>query len=600
VGSGRFENGLNEFMVNHCLRRVVSNRTGLGLIIIVLLFVGGWRLFVIACSHTPPHWRAIAREIGSIAQFRDDLYPNKDGTRVVFSQETERGVGVFFCDADSGKIKLLCEQIENGYSWQRFGMLGWSPDGKLFVYAVPLKNPSPNQPWFQEEQIVVCDGLSGETVSRIQADPDLTKIAWLSPQSFAYLTYNQDVRVWIQKSDNSWAQTHIYTNITSGRLETIENPFVATSKNSVAWQKGNEIRTLDFSTSAHRKIWESNDNQLEGFTYSRETGEYHLICSDETGWLFIDLDPQGSVLDMTRDKKQERYAYLRDEAGTNVFYIKAKANSQPTRIVWQGAVEDHIGPIGDYISNGKYLYGDYLFFTGDLPGQPTSLWQYNTQNGISHCLVSGLKRPLVHAGLVAPRSGVITNAFGKQISCHVWEPVNVSAGKKYPLIITQTPYVWLSYPHVAAQEGYYFATVARPYWNDKTIYNWIADVMALYTMMARNPNIDTNHVFLLGSSTDTDFLSRLVSEKPDLWRGVILINPIVAPYLSFLHNSRVFIVAGKDQHGEVDRLTKYQDTAAKLGIPVKLVLQKGSEHIPRSVTTERERTVQFAKFLIEN
>jgi pimeloyl-ACP methyl ester carboxylesterase len=211
-----------------------------------------------------------------------------------------------------------------------------------------------------------------------------------------------------------------------------------------------------------------------------------------------------------------------------------------------------------------------------------------------------LKHPLVRASIVVPRGGAVTNALGKQMSYHVWEPVNVQAGEKYPLIITQTPYVWLAYPHVAAQEGYYFAMVSRPYWSDKTIYNWSADVMALYSMMAKNPNVDTNRVFLFGSSWDTDFLSQLVSEKPDLWKGAILINPSTLLDLSSWHNPRIFIVAGKDQASEIDRLTKYQDMAAGLGIPVKLFLQKGTEHIPRSVATERERTVQFARFLGEN
>jgi predicted esterase len=603
VVSGCFENRPGDFMINDYLRRATSNRMGLGLVLAAFLFVIGWRFLVIACSHTPSHWRAIASEIGSVAQFREDyypVYPKKDGTRVVFLQETEKGVGVFFCDTDSGKTKLLCEQKEDGYSWQRFGMLGWSPDDKLFAYAVPLeRHLNPGQ---REEQIVLCDSLSGQTAAKIPAESDLTQMAWLSPQAFAYLTYDQHVRVWKQKKrSGEWVQSVAYTNIASGRVETIQNSFTATSENSVAWQKGDEIWTLDLSSGTLEKIWESGvTNQLEGFTCSRETGEYHLICSDNAGWFFIDLDPQGSVLDVTRSENRGRYAYSKDEAGTNVFYVKTKADSGPTRVFWQGAVEDNIGPIGDYKSSGKYLYDDCLYFIGDLPGQPIGLWQYNLQNGMSRCLVSGLKSPLVHASIVVPQDGVITNEFGKQMSCHVWEPVNVQAGKKYPLIITQAPYGWPQYQQVAAQEGYYFAIVDRPYWSDKTIYHWSADVMALYSMMAKNPNIDTNRVFLFGFSWSADFLRQLMFERPDLWRGAILINPIALPDLLLLHNQRLFILDGKDQVHVADGLTKYKDIATRLGIPVRLVLQKGAGHIPRSVATERERTVEFARFLVEN
>ena len=125
--------------------------------------------------------------------------------------------------------------------------------------------------------------------------------------------------------------------------------------------------------------------------------------------------------------------------------------------------------------------------------------------------------------------------------------------------------------------------------------------MALYAMMIKNPNIDTNRVFLFATSWDTDFLSRLVSENPGLWKGAILITPSSVPDLSSWDNPKIFIVAGKNQAGEIDRLTKYQDTAAAdFGVPVKLVLQKGAEHISRSVSTERARAVQLAKFLVEN
>ena len=89
-------------------------------------------------------------------------------------------------------------------------------------------------------------------------------------------------------------------------------------------------------------------------------------------------------------------------------------------------------------------------------------------------------------------------------------------------------------------------------------------------------------------------------ERPDLWRGAILINPIALPDLLLLHNQRLFILDGKDQVHVADGLTKYKDIATRLGIPVRLVLQKGAGHIPRSVATERERTVEFARFLVEN
>jgi hypothetical protein len=250
------------------------------------------------------------------------------------------------------------------------------------------------------------------------------------------------------------------------------------------------------------------------------------------------------------------------------------------------------------LSNERQI--GYLYFTGDLPNQPVGFWQYNLQNGTSRCLASGLKSPLVRASIVVPQGGAITDMSGKQLSYHIWKPVKVDAGKKYPLIITQSPYVWHTCPQVAAQEGYYFAAVARPFWHDEMISSWSADVMALYAIMIKNPNIDTNRVFLLGVSGETQHLSELISEKPDLWKGAILIDPADLPELLTLRGAKLFIVVGRDEPGEIERLTKYQDEAAGFGAPINLVLQEGTQHFPRSVATERERAVQFARFLVEN
>ena len=70
--------------------------------------------------------------------------------------------------------------------------------------------------------------------------------------------------------------------------------------------------------------------------------------------------------------------------------------------------------------------------------------------------------------------------------------------------------------------------------------------MALYTMMTKNPNIDTNRVFLFGTSWDADFLSQIIAGKPDLWRGAILFGPGGLPGLSYLHKKKLLIIAGRN------------------------------------------------------
>lgn len=95
----------------------------------------GWWVFVIAAQYS--NGDAITRNLGSISQFEQDLVPNSDNTRLVFCQDTQEGVGIFFCDTAGGKPRCLCEQKEKAHSWKLFSMLGWSSDDSLFA-CVPL------------------------------------------------------------------------------------------------------------------------------------------------------------------------------------------------------------------------------------------------------------------------------------------------------------------------------------------------------------------------------------------------------------------------------------------------------------------------------
>ena len=125
---------------------------------------------------------------------------------------------------------------------------------------------------------------------------------------------------------------------------------------------------------------------------------------------------------------------------------------------------------------------------------------------------------------ISPSVGTGTTAQGRQISYHLWKPSHVSAGKKYPLIIGQTHYIWSPYQQVAPEAGYYFATVDRATWADD-IDNWPGDVLELYDILAKDPDIDTNRVFLTAFSAEARDVVQVLAARPDICKGVILFNP---------------------------------------------------------------------------
>jgi hypothetical protein len=292
---------------------------------------------------------------------------------------------------------------------------------------------------------------------------------------------------------------------------------------------------------------------------------------------------------MTREDNRTRYVDLSLDHGRYVIAIKTGANSEPTRFVWEGMVEYY------------QLAGDTLFFAGNRANETPGVWQYDLHSAEVRRLCSNQMCDFRYTKIISPLMAIGTNALGRQISYHLWKPDQVIPGKKYPVIISQAHYIWNPNQQVAANGGYYFATVDRATWADN-IDNWPEDVLGLYKILATNPNIDTNRVYLTAFSAESADVNQVLAVKPHMCKGVILFNPEVEPDLSQARLKKMFIVGGKDDDvgSTVEELTRYQDEAAKVGVPVTLIIQGGVQHVARSIATERERTRQFAKFLLED
>jgi len=571
------------------LKRLFFDRSGLWLAVSSVLFVIAWRGWVVA--HKSAHIQEMADELGSIGEFQhldNRLYPNHSNTYLVFGQYTENGVGIFFCDTTDGKKKLVCEQPEKGWrGWLNFGMLGWSPDDRFFACAFP-----PNDPRQPQQEIIIYNGDTGEAVITLGAGNNkLTDFAWLTSDSFVYAFSdgnNHYGTVIKQKPDGNWVQASNFRKLGNEEMTGL----VATSSHSIAWQQGTSLWTLDFVDGTPQKIWESSTNQLHSFTYSEKDGLFYMTCGDETHWFQIcfrpptGLNPQGIVLDypeLTDDKAND--ATLRNESGLIIFYVKAAHNSEWKRFPLQGQIQNY------------QVNGDCLYITGDLTNQPPGIWKYDFNSGECAYIISALDYPLKYAQLVYALSGTSTNSVGHLAHYQIWQPTHFEAGKKYPLVIGQTPYLgWVPYPQIAANGGCYFLLVERPSWS-AGLNDWSEDVMTAYDLMAKNPNVDTNHVYLFGASAETALLSQLLAEKTDLWRGAILFNPTLIPDPSAVRICKLLILDGTDDSDAVKEWIDYQNKAAQEGITVNLALVNGAQHIFKSTASEREKTRQLARFL---
>jgi hypothetical protein len=570
------------------------------LLILLLIVVTVWCSWVRAREKR--RQREVVGEFASIPQFQFGLFPNHAGTGLVYAQDTEKGVGVFFCETGSGKMKLVCEQKEKGWSWQYFGMLGWSPGDGYFACAFPANDPK--QP---AEVILICDGATGGMVAKLAASFLLSEFTWLSPRSFACSYWDgdrHDLQVIEQKPDGNWIQARTFKQLGNKQMKGL----TATSSNSVAWRQEGSIWALDFADGSPQKIWEcTTNNQLVNFTYSEETKEFLLHRSDDKGQFLTRFYPPtqwtadaGRISEQTNQaiknviwsRQEAKYVYLGKEQGINVFYIKT--GSGLVRLPWPGTV-------------GFYrLNGDCLYACGNLTNQPLGIWEYDTHGNSLRCIVSALSagKGQGHAQWVAPVDGVLTNRFGRQMNYHLWVPAGAVAGKKYPVVIAQTTYDWQPVPQIAANGGFYYALAERSGWYEG-LDSWADDVMNLYDLLSKNPGIDTNQVFIYACSVETGMLLQLFEKHPDPWKGVLMLAPTVLPPFSGLEQSACpptfLIIDGKEEGtNTLNGFIQYQKWAAERGIQVKLALLDGTVHQPWSVATERGRSMQIAKFLFEN
>ena len=395
----------------------------------VCLFVLGWRMCLLASQFLVGH--SVTRELAHVCQFEQDLSPNSTNTRLVYCQDTEKGVGIYFCDTVGGKPKLLCEQKEKGHSWKRFTMLGWSPDDSLFAVAFPDTASD-------KEMILVFDGKTGEPAGKVGAEEHLEQLAWLSNDSFAYCT-QKDVGLVANTGKDHWQHQHFFTGVGTN-IDT----FTAVSANSVAWQDGGIVWLFDLDKGMAKKVWQGMYRNLVDFTYSKTADEYLLNLRDGRGQYLVrfstaltnsvDIGHIGPWWDYvhkaTWNGQGTSYSYLSNDLGVSVLCLKTPDAAAPVNVTWHGGAASLI------------LNGQHAYFQGNADDQTPGIWDYDLKSQSFRQLFASADTALNKVIGLTPTFGAFTDSIGEQRFYHLWAPAHVVAGHKYPVLLAQELNTW--------------------------------------------------------------------------------------------------------------------------------------------------------------
>jgi len=554
-----------------------------------LLIVFGWRaLALMAQSLNRP---AIVSGLASVRQYAQDIVPNHANTCMVFCQETEEGVGIYYFDMALAAPRLLCELKEAAHRWQRFTMFDWTLDDKFFACAYPDARQN-------AEFILIFDGVTGILLDKVKVDDNLYQFGWLSDDRFAYST-RTTIQVVNRTPNGGWTYERSFENV----AKAMDN-FVPISSSAVAWRDENGIWLLDINSASPQRIWEATTNGLVEFTYSSSANRLSLNCNDDRGQYLLVADPganqiwnagrlgnqQDYIRNVVWSERGSGYAYLTNDLAGAAICAKTEEMDSPVTIPWHGGIRTIT------------LNGDRIYFSGNAEDKPPGIWECDIRSGNFHSLL-GAERHALRYTINSPSSShVLTNSLGEERFYHIWLPPAASHIRKFPLLLGQELNTWFPWFQMAAHSGYCVAIVDRPFchtWNGKHEHTWMEDVHSLYETMASNPDIDTNQVFLYGCSAETSYLSRFMEEYPNIAKGAVLFSPTILPDVRSLKNKHMLLVDGMADGDAPLRLAKYQDSAMLTGNKVAVYLEKGAGHNTASGSSERNRAMQVAAFLSE-
>lgn len=556
------------------------------IVLCVSLFVAGWWLLRVAVEHFGA--QKIADKYTAIRQFKQDLNPNHANTRIVFCQDTEHGVGIFFCNTDNGQPCLLCEKKENGLQWRRFTMLGWSSDDSLFACALPDEKQ-------EKESVLIFDGQKAEKLAQLTVNQGLHQFVWLTTDTFAYSTHT-DVGVVIRRG-NDWEHKRYFEKIATD----VEN-LIAYSSHSLAWRDGKNIWSFDIDSGTPPKsIWEATNTLVE---FTCDSGELLLNCSGEKGQYLLRFDPRenrivdagsiGPYQDYIRNVSWTRYgpayAFLTNNLAGSTFCMKSGENSDAF-VTWDGGV-------GSFTLNGQHL-----FFTGNSESGTPKIWDYSLESKTFTAVCSS-KGDWAREFVTRPAiCGVLTNSLGQKRFYHLWMPNSLEPSKRHPVLLAQEMNNWYPYLRIATECGYVVAVVDRPFshtWNGSQQRTWMEDVEGLYAILTNNAAIDARRAYFFAYSAETFYLSVLLNREPQLWEGAVLFSPGSLPDVARLRGKRILLVAGKNDQETIPLVLKYQSDAAAAGTPITLCVLPKAGHTPESVDSERIRNRHLARFLSAN
>jgi dipeptidyl aminopeptidase/acylaminoacyl peptidase len=602
-------------------KHFACTRSGVAIAIGAPLFVFAWHL--IALAMRPAHMEAIISEVNSVMYYTG-VWANKAGTRLLVTQDLERGWGVYFCDiAGHPSKKLIFQQRANqgGYWRSEFNrstlVVGWSPDDSLLAY---FRNNT--------QELVICDGNCGDIVTTNLLSQPFSSAVWLSSDTIIALGPNR-ILFEIRKSGDDWLpprRLNCFHTSSNWKPEALAIEGLApTSAWSVAWRQGGTLWTYNLDSDAPVKLWDSTTNVLRDFAVLPGTRKflvsYHNAQGDFLARFYPGQTRQEDLIVEVEEPKTNRfhpshlalfkggegYAFLADErpvpVDVSTLVVRSGPDAKPVALPWRYPIDQAL--------NGYAVSSNQVFLVNCQGDEPIGIWKYDPASHTLDSLFKAPDRPFEYARNSAVSTGVATNASGLELRYFLARPAGESPLKKYPLVIgnrglpsNRGTYhflatAWEREHESVVNAGAFYLIVDR---NGRDFSQWADDILVVFDTLKIKPEIDTNRVYLLGISAGGAVVDSLLQARPQLWRGAIFsfASPQTNPLE--LRGKRILIDGGGEDgqfKAGIADVRQWQDDAAKAGILVEFTIHPHVGHAYKSPVWESTKMRQLILMLNE-
>lgn len=583
------------------LAHLAAKRPGIWIAWSVLLVIGA-RALATHIARSTHHRNEIAEAIGSIGFVYGAPQPDHSGSRVLYLQTTDAGLGVFASDTITGRKQALFEDRTIHYPDVHNRVSPFSPDDSLFAYTLESRSTA--------GYIAICQADSGKEVARIPAPQwNILDMVWLTPGRLvcmgrpAWQRTARDIdhpRVIEAHSDGKWKVRQINLTITNGSCPS------AISPGTFAWVDDDGLRTFNIASNRMTTLFKPKGRSISEYAHSLPG--FLVTCREKNGFSLWNLNQKTNGSDQFKrlagDGDIHNAQWLDDRGGYaylnhNQLVVNVGGETgKPARAM--------VDSFTACPQTGK------LYCLGTVAGEPWSgVWSYDPASQTFTNVVPYSEAASPFAGRADPSSAIVHFDRKRSLKYYLYQPAHFDRHKKYPLVIGDTPFLTHtfqnsvhgpSWAEALAVCGSYVVIIDRRSWFGD-IEEWPKNVMIVYHELTPDPAIDTSRVYLFGTSAETKYLSSLLLEQPALWKGAILFNPDALPDLSTIDSHqrlpRLLISAGADE-GESDRFNRFQQDADRYGVNVEILQHQGSGHYLISIASVLERTRNMVDFVFND